>query len=83
MAQKKRGPDKELLDLIEWFQKLKEPIPQGLELCPGSTIFDPSLFEKSLKADISTLPDGPRILSGALKMDLENLRFALGRRSRE
>lgn len=79
--EKKR--DLELERLIDWFKNLKQEIPKGIEICPGTKIVDPELFRKAILDDIATYPEGPRILTGALKGELQNLKFSLERLDRK
>lgn len=62
-------------ELIGWFQANRDRLPvEPFCLWPGAWVVDAALFYRSLDADITNGPDGPRGQFGGLAHDLKCLR---------
>ena len=67
-------------ELINWFQSHRRELPvDPFDLKPGNgvRVVDPALWYRSLDADISTGPTGPRWTLGGLADDLKSLRAVI------
>jgi|GEM_PF-1888139 len=67
--------DGSTVELIDWFQANRDRLPSELFcLWPGAWVVDAALFYRSLDADITRGPEGPRGRYGGLAHDLKCLR---------
>ena len=65
-----------IVSLVEWFQGC-DPPSKPFTLRQAVVVNDPAAFLRSLRADVEAGPSGVRGVSGALAVDLEDLRRVL------